>query len=310
MIVTDSSYAIRIFHQVQMDHNPINYHGYDNFDLILMLCNCFHEKSDVFAFQVKKIASHQDVENNSSLLEKYAILGNQMADQMAKSTTVENRSNFHRASWFLGRMYGKQRQNLRQYLRLLVEIDILRQEVKSKNKDKDKIQSSRAYTDDLAQWAPAVVHRPLQINLNDEFLSGFLPGANVMIAMIRWAQMLQWPQEESSACLGISHVELVINFMVVTAQSLPSVLQRVGKFSEYRDPILFPEAALLRTIFGMMSEFWSIVLLMFVSSLVSIYFQKMCMQNDAILEFSDVASRFKVIAGGRNFHYKQDTLVG
>ena len=66
-----------------------------------------------------------------------------------------------------------------------------------------------------------------------------------MVAMIRWAQMIQWPEEESSACLGISHVELVTNFLVVTAQPLPSVLQRVGKFSEYRDPIYFPEAALL-----------------------------------------------------------------
>ena len=128
-----------------MDHNPINYHGFDNYDLILLLRSCFHEKSNVFAFQVKKIASHQEVEDTPSLLEKYAILGNRMADLMAKSTTVENRSDFHRASWSLGRTYGKQRQILRQYLRLLVEIDILRQDVKSKQKDKDKVQSSRAY---------------------------------------------------------------------------------------------------------------------------------------------------------------------
>ena len=109
IIVTDSAYAVRIFKQVQLDHNPINYHGFDNYDLILLLCSCFHEKSNVFAFQVKKIASHQEVEDTPSLLEKYAILGNRMADLMAKSTTVENRSDFHRASWSLGRTYGKQR---------------------------------------------------------------------------------------------------------------------------------------------------------------------------------------------------------
>ena len=243
IIVTDSSYTLNVFSQVQKDFRFVNYHGCENYDLILMLCLCFQEGKDPTAFQVKKIASHQEFDGITSLLDKYAILGNRLADLMAKKTTQENRSNFHRASWSLGKTYGRQQQILRQYLRLLVEVDILRQEAKSKQKE--KVTSSRAYTDDLEVWQPDALPQQIVVNQTEEFLSGFLPGANVMIAMIRWAQMLQWPQEESSACLGISHVELVINFLVVTAQPLPVILQRVGKFSEYRDPILFPEAALL-----------------------------------------------------------------
>ena len=209
-IITDSSYARNIFYQVQSDFSFVNYHGHENYDLILMLCHCFQEGKDPFAFRVEKIASHQEVDGVTSMLVKYAILGNRLADRMAKKTTQEDRSNFHSASWSLGKTYGRQKQILRQYLRLLVEVDILRQDAKSKQKE--NVTNSRAYTDDLEVWQPNVVPRPITIDLTNEFLSGFLPGANVMVAMIRWAQMIQWPQEESSACLGISHVELVINF--------------------------------------------------------------------------------------------------
>ena len=72
-----------------------------------------------------------------------------LADKMAKSVLKEDRSNSHRLMKMLGRFYSRQKQLLRQFLRVIVQVDILRQEALEKREGKE-LSRQLAYAPDLA----------------------------------------------------------------------------------------------------------------------------------------------------------------
>ena len=243
-IFTDSSYACNVFKEVQDQPDPIHHHMKENFDLLILLCRCFLTTKDASGFVVYKIAAHQIVNEVVDPLQRYQVFGNMLADKMAKSTLKENRSNFHRLMWMLGRFYSRQKQLLRQFLRIVIHVDILRRDALEKRKATD-LRRQLAYAPDLAKWDVSSGLRVFPTTISDETLSAFIPGASVLLSILKWASQLRWPSEPTDACLGISHFELTINCLLYTKKPFPFVLAKRGKFMEYRDALLYEDASLL-----------------------------------------------------------------
>jgi len=81
------------------------------------------------------------------------------------------------------------------------------------------------------------------IDIPEEALSAFLPGANVLQCIVMWCAELKWPTGEDNSG-GISMYGLTANFVGTTGCVMPRKV--AGKFqSKYLDPLLFEEAALL-----------------------------------------------------------------
>ncbi len=76
-------------------------------------------------------------------------------------------------------------------------------------------------------------------------LSPFIPGASVVLSVLKSASQLRWPSEPTDACLGISHLELTINYRLYPGKPFPFVLTKRGKYKEYRDALLYDDALLL-----------------------------------------------------------------
>lgn len=243
-IFTDSSYACNVYKEVQEQPHPMYHHMKENFDLLIILCRCFLEGKNPNNFSVKKILAHQNVDEVTDPLQRYQVFGNMLADKMAKSVLKEDRSDFHRLMWKLGRFYSRQKQLLRQLLKVVTHVDILRQDAFDKRKTTE-LRRQLAYAPDLAQWRVSDGLRVFPTTISDEVLSAFIPGASVLISILQWASQLRWPTEATDACLGISHFELTINCLLYTKKPFPFVLTKRGKYMEYRDSLLHEDASLL-----------------------------------------------------------------
>ena len=227
-IFTDSSYACNVYKEVQEQPHPMYHHMKENFDLLIILCRCFLEGKNPNNFSVKKILAHQNVDEVTDPLQRYQVFGNMLADKMAKSVLKEDRSDFHRLMWKLGRFNSRQKQLLRQLLKVVTHVDILRQDAFDKRKTTE-LRRQLAYAPDLAQWRVSDGLRVFPTTISDEVLSAFIPGASVLISILQWASQLRWPTEATDACLGISHFELTTNCLLYTKKPFPFVLTKRGK---------------------------------------------------------------------------------
>lgn len=237
-IFSDSSAAIEIFHSLQQDGDWFKYYKHSCFDLILMLMKAFEER-DPYGFEVVKVKAHREdceAENNDEL---YKILGNRMADSSCKAILAVSGVQVIDAAAMVARHVQTSRDQLKQFLPALVEMDIRRMDERTKWTVQRPALIEQSDTQDVA----ASQHFREQVNFSPPvgaFLS-FQPGARFLKRFLDWASMIRWPingGEAHTSAQTISYQELVINLLICTQQPLPRVLdeRRKGVKLHYIDP--------------------------------------------------------------------------
>ena len=124
------------------------------------------------------------------------------------------------AFWANVRLRGK-------FLDLTIEIDKTRMDACDKRKAQaNKDDKHSCSPTNLLEWHPrgrVQLHVPV---LNDDQLSGCPWGSAFTCLVLEWAQTLRWPVEQTEHDPGVSLVELLINFILVTGVAFPRQVSR------------------------------------------------------------------------------------
>eukprot|EP00434_Breviolum_minutum_P011617 symbB.v1.2.010248.t1/scaffold663.1/size175208/4 len=197
------------------------------------------EERDPYGFEVVKVKAHREdceAENNDEL---YKILGNRMADSSCKAILAVSGVQVIDAAAMVARHVQTSRDQLKNFLPALVEMDIRRMDERTKW----TVQRPALIEQSDIQDVAASQHFREQVNFSPPvgaFLS-FQPGARFLKRFLDWASMIRWPingGEAHTSAQTISYQELVINFLICTQQPLPRVLdeRRKGVKLHYIDP--------------------------------------------------------------------------
>ena len=243
-IVTDSQWTVDTFKRVQQDSVAWHYYNDANYDLIVLLCFCFNDmgrKAENFC--IKKIRAHQNRTEIESNLDLYGVVANELADKTAKKAVSETVSVMHQLIWEVGRFYQQQRQILRQFLDILVEVDIRRSE--AKEHVKNETLPGLLYAQDLKHVSVASTNFEVITDVPTTVLAGFIPGPGLLQTLVNWAALIRWPDTLCEGCLGISHYELAVNFCVATNSCFPRILERGRRYPQFSDPFYHTDAILL-----------------------------------------------------------------
>ena len=126
-------------------------------------------------FCIKKIRAHQNRTEIESNLDLYGVVANELADKTAKKAVSETVSVMHQLIWEVGRFYQQQRQILRQFLDILVEVDIRRSE--AKEHVKNETLPGLLYAQDLKHVSVASTNFEVITDVPTTVLAGFYSGA-------------------------------------------------------------------------------------------------------------------------------------
>lgn len=243
-------------------------HKKPNFDLI---CRFFQALQNG-VFQIHKVAAHQTLTEDMSAEAKFLIAGNDAADVSAK--LVGGRINTalfsvdDTASDLLIRDRTKHWQYLLEVKRERAkQLNVLQHEQTSENFHNPAKQTffdwAKSYSPVGTAWTP--------IATSDEVASASMWGSGFAIAFKRWAESLQWNQDEDPNCswqtrgrtpLGITWLELTVNFIMVCQQWTP-VAKGIGSHHNFQvTTFAFPDIPqnigllAMSTALQSMSRFW------------------------------------------------------
>ena len=206
------------------------------------MCEIFRTK-DPADFLVLKIKAHQTVSPCNADLDNYAILGNTAVDFAAKSAASYNNNRLHQQAREVLDFYKKQRRMRGKFLDLTIEIDKTRMDKRKAQANKDAKHSCSPTN--LLEWHPrggVQLHVPV---LNDDHLSGCPWGSAFTCLVLEWAQTLRWPVEQTEHDPGVSLVELLINFILVTGVAFPRQVSRKAARVVFRHETQAAEVAVI-----------------------------------------------------------------
>ena len=242
-IFTDSAWTIATFEAVRPEPDPAMHCHRGNFDLILLLCE-LGETRDLFGFELVKIKSHLSNDEAPDDLFFYSVLGNRYADFLAGQGTLKERSEFHALAHEMAEWFLRQRSLLVDYRLFACACDILRLDGFKQLSAKPSAKCWKLTMEQLDGWDPGGQSRDIPQTVCPEKLQGYMPGASLLLCFLRWFRELRWPSEDTQSG-GISHYELLFNFVGVTGSPLPRMVDRKVQRPEYRDPLKEDSALLL-----------------------------------------------------------------
>ena len=243
IVFSDSAWTMHVFRAVRDNPVPADHCRRGNFDLILELCR-LAEVKDLWSFDLRKIKAHQTDDEVPQDLLLYNVMGNRRADELAGKGTEVTRSPVHVlahkvADWFL-----VQRAALLAFRPFAASCDVMRLDGFDKKKVDEASKPKRLTTAQLDTWNPEGAYRDIPLAVQPEQLKAYMPGPSVLLCFLRWFSQLKWPYEDTTSG-GISHYELMLNFVGVTKCPLPRILDRSVQRPEYKDPLRDPAAELL-----------------------------------------------------------------
>lgn len=213
-----------------------------NFDLIVQLIH-LASTCDLRNFDLRKIKSHIANEDVTDDLCLYHVIGNRWADEAARSSIQQHRSDVHKLAWDIGNWYVDQINHVTAYSKFLIATDVKRLEAFERVQHIDD--GHLLTIEDAIHWNPVNQHAiVIDSPTSHDFLAGFLPGASFFVALRKWASCLRWPDAGNTKG-GVSFYELACNFIGVTGLHFPRVVQRGQRYSEYADPRFTSVAGLL-----------------------------------------------------------------
>ena len=236
----------RIFHGVL--------HKLPNSDLVLELADLW----DPQRYQVIKVKSHRSFESAKDLLDLWQIAGNFCADMAATSVLKTIPEPMRKLADNIASFQKTEGQRLLTVFKFLAQFNrertqaclILEREKANHNRNLEQPKKppervlgnfdSEAMGHEafliLRDFAPQGYKFLVTAPIPDDIFGMCLQGANLGKALVLWAGLLQWPENYGEADKndwGMSWLELIFNFYIVTGHNLPIRLEGYGAKSVY-----------------------------------------------------------------------------
>ena len=243
--VVDAQYVINIVRAIES--NGLLVDRVSNSDLVRHL----HDVWDSNKFSIEKIKSHLNPNEVDNLYLMWKILGNNYADQAATAALSaipnEVRQLFRQAQQFI----KQERQDLTEVLQFFVELNRARSLMLDMKQKSTSHQDSSAQDNIFQTLATYKCLQPtcfLHGDLDPVIAAANLQGTRLAYAIWEWAKQLRWPEnieEDVHSNIGVSWLELLMNFYLTTMMLPPVRVHGQGATSCYRnyfhqDVILLP----------------------------------------------------------------------
>ena len=215
-VFTDSAFVVATWEKVQNADNLAALHACDHFDLVAQL---FHVRGTP-GQSVQKIQAHQVLWKILNPVHAYAALGNHLADACAKSAISAQNCVFRQEADALAQWSAATRELLKNFLQMLVE---LHRVAHGREKQIKKAAHEAPPTHDLSnsamlsQWQCNGPFWQVEDPFPRSLLGAFLWGDTYAQLLWQWWAAIKWPTSPRPADPGVTHLELLISFLLSTA---------------------------------------------------------------------------------------------
>eukprot|EP00435_Cladocopium_sp_Y103_P032093 s2216_g8.t1 len=217
-VVTDSAYVIHMHALVKNTPNVFLLHKLPHWDLLRRLHTLFW--MDGYALPLYKIKAHQTIAGQTDL-EILHIMGNSVADFAAKQVATHS---MQMVTKDLRRLHADSmlsQKFLEDQYALRIDLAMKRTKIDNENEKSPEKQVQRL--EQMHSWTleQGKVYTFSEEDYNNAKGSKF--GKRVTHLLLQWLQLLEWPTspEEVTPPIGITWVELAVNYMVCTQSSIP-----------------------------------------------------------------------------------------
>eukprot|EP00438_Fugacium_kawagutii_P036074 Skav208495 [mRNA] locus=scaffold87:205950:208673:- [translate_table: standard] len=275
IIYTDSQYVVDLVAILQKLPSAVAMHKKPSFDLLHRLC----ERVTNGRYDVRKVKAHQELSKDTSNADRFRILGNQVADSVAKASAAQLVKRLHLVHQQLEEPLDHLIQDRTRHWSYLLELKQQRAASLKTIQTEDTVQRgsglnflewTKQYVPQGEQWHPHVFNAAELI----EICSQCMWGDEFALAFYNWCHTLTWRKDEDptsvyqktgKVALGISWTELVVNFCILTQQWVPTPVGG-GKHASFRvQTFAYPQRVSSNSFSAMvlalqsMSRFWTAV---------------------------------------------------
>ena len=245
VIYTDSAYVIQMeknLHAFYFDPK-FKSHKVQNVDLIDIFAK--HWNPDIHS--LVKVKAHEDICLADGVEKSWLKLGNLLADEAAKASLVNEISEIKDLAKNIFSHNQSQRKSLHSVFKYLVDFNKLSQKDAKQREDREIIPSNPDGQNNASQDQQLVnrkmsftlvaetwkisdpIHIPFAQPTNDLLLCCSW-GMEVAFDVYQWAQTIKWPscKEPLKGDCGITFLELLANFLLVTGKTIPVTIKRLG----------------------------------------------------------------------------------
>ena len=262
-IYTDAQYVCNIIMAIQNSSCIPLHHKMSNFDLVQRLLNCWdHNKHKIF-----KVKAHRTLREASNTEDMWQILGNSCADMAASSSILKENPEVLHAAQQADEFSKQERHKLTVVFRFLIDLNLHQMKCLQENQQSNLLHLHSvdgSVPSRIAGSRQAGEPNQLQISSHDEAMSrlvnwkcenpiyfleqsppeehlvGCSLGKSYAITAWKWLKTIRWPTIDENnppnpADWGVSYLELICNFYIITGTLLPVATNSGERYVQYVD---------------------------------------------------------------------------
>eukprot|EP00438_Fugacium_kawagutii_P023217 Skav215686 [mRNA] locus=scaffold278:270044:271216:+ [translate_table: standard] len=222
-LVSDSAYVLRILDSLVSGTPVAKFQRAVNFDLITQLSIALRGRTRQEVSWLK-IDSHQDVFGSFPAVDHYHILGNHVADLDAKRQYTKIG---HEVTDVVEAMAHSEQEWSSRFFEYCQYLCRITKRISSQTKpwlqQVEPVQENNEHVQFLDSWHPSVEVVYFDFDQPEGFESTFVYGERYMLALFMWLRKLAWPVEASSEDIGITWLELFVDFSISTGVRFPTL---------------------------------------------------------------------------------------
>ena len=245
----------------QYDRVENKKHKTQNFDLIHDVMRLHNPEKH----RVHKVKAHQKIHSHDNLSETWMKLGNFVADEAAKASLKNEDPGVVQLSSDIASHNTKEKNNLLCVYKYMVAYNQISQreqttsevlqsdpysELGNDNSQTGRVQNLMSYKTILENWTVPSAVPPLTNDMTLEIAQCCSWGSKIAYHVYSWVQTLRWPDNMDlrQHDHGITFLELLVNFHLVTGADIPVTISRKGSvvhWVDFRSPkaIILPKRA-------------------------------------------------------------------
>ena len=245
VIFTDSAYVISISQNLEAYNFDPKYknHKMQNTDLMETFARFWNPEKH----RLQKVKAHQDISCDDEVDVNWLKLGNFVADETAKTSLAKESEEVKFLAKSILSHNKSQMCALRKVFRYMVDFNQVSQKETQKNEDNseysqhqtemgnadqknNKVKGKQSFRHIAESWR---IVDPVSIPFvvpTTELLLCCSWGMEAAYDVYKWAQTLKWPshKEPIKGDCGITFLELLANFLLVTGKTIPVTIKRLG----------------------------------------------------------------------------------
>ena len=245
VVYTDSAYVIQVEKNLQAFYFDPKFksHKVQNVDLI----DIFAQYWNPNIHRLVKVKAHENICLEDGLEKSWLKLGNLIADEAAKASITNEITEIKELAKSIFSHNQNQKKALRSVFQYLIDFNKLSQKDSKQNPEDDVtppekdgqtsdkqnnplVNKKKSFQSIAESWKVLdPIHIPF-IQPTDELLLCCSWGMEVAFDVYQWAQTIKWPtcKEPMKGDCGITFLELLANFLLVTGKTIPVTIKRLG----------------------------------------------------------------------------------